>query len=138
MSKSYVSVSKQKTVRERSRSCCEYCLIPEEYFYNGSFHIDHIISESQDGSNELDNLALSCPICNRNKGSNLSAYIVETQEVIRLYHPRRDEWEEHFSLRDSGEIHPLSDIGKATIRLLKLNLPETVLLRNALLTIGYL
>lgn len=139
MNASYVSVEKQKIIRERSKHSCEYCLAPAEYFYLGSYHIDHIISESQGGSNELDNLAFSCPTCNRNKGSNLSAFIVETQEVIRLYHPRKDRRRsEHFNLKDNGELHPLSSIGKATIRLLKLNLPETVFLRSALLSIGYL
>lgn len=138
MSSSYVSIEKQKIVKERSKYSCEYCLAPEDYFYLGSYHIDHIISEIQGGSNELDNLAFSCPACNRNKGSNLSAFIIETQEVVRLYHPRKDVWNEHFELKDNGEIHPSSQIGKATIRLLKLNFAETVLLRSVLLSIGYL
>jgi hypothetical protein len=64
--------------------------------------------------------------------------LVETQEVIRLYHPRKDLWKENFELKDNGELHPLTDIAKGTIRLLKLNYPETVFLRKVLREVGFL
>lgn len=138
MSNYYVSVAKEEEVVKRSSNCCEYCLAPADYAFDGAYHIDHIIAESHGGSNELDNLALACPMCNALKGSNLSTYLAEKDEVIQLFHPRKDAWLKHFHCKDSGEIVPLSDIGRGTIRLLKLNNPETVQLRKALRSIGFL
>ena len=44
---------------------CEYCL----EVIKGSYHLDHIIPLSSPlGTNELDNLAISCPNCNSGKG----------------------------------------------------------------------
>jgi len=138
MSSYYVSVAKERVVIKRSGNCCEYCLAPADYAFDNPYHIDHIIAESHGGSNELDNLAYACPMCNALKGSNLSTYIAEKDQVIRLFHPRKEEWRKHFLCKDSGEIVPLTDIGRGTVRLLQLNNPETVQLRKALRAIGFL
>jgi len=46
---------------------CEYCLCE----VGCDYHIDHIVPISKGGTNELVNLAISCPKCNLSKGSNL-------------------------------------------------------------------
>jgi len=65
-------------------------------------------------------------LCNRHKGSDVAATDPATEEVVRLYHPRTDPWADHFS-QTSAIIQPLTKIGRATIRLLKLDTPERVL-----------
>jgi len=50
-------------VRRRACGRCEYCQLPESAF-EVSFHIEPIIARQHDGSDELENLALSCDRCN--------------------------------------------------------------------------
>ncbi|MFT5998049.1 MAG: 5-methylcytosine-specific restriction endonuclease McrA [Neolewinella sp.] len=38
-------------------------------FALAAYHIDHIISEKQDGSTTFGNLTLACRLCNLRKGS---------------------------------------------------------------------
>ncbi|MCF7959956.1 MAG: HNH endonuclease [Pirellula sp.] len=44
----------------------------------------------------IDNLALACPDCNRQKGPNLATLDPATREIVLLFHPRKDEWNYHF------------------------------------------
>jgi 5-methylcytosine-specific restriction endonuclease McrA len=47
---------------------CWYCLCDLK---NTGYHIDHRIPLSRDGTNQLNNLCLSCPKCNLSKGAKL-------------------------------------------------------------------
>jgi 5-methylcytosine-specific restriction endonuclease McrA len=51
-------------VRERARSRCEYCRLPEA-FSAIPFEIDHIVAQKHGGPTREENLALSCFYCNR-------------------------------------------------------------------------
>ncbi|MEG4483910.1 HNH endonuclease signature motif containing protein [Microcoleus sp. D2_18a_B4] len=95
MSKTYVSASLRRMVCDRANGYCEYCLIPETLALS-SHQIDHIIAEKHSGETVENNLALSCSICNKNKGSDIASIAPETDEVVRLYNPRKDSWEDHF------------------------------------------
>lgn len=53
-------------IAERAGHRCEYCHAPEKVF-NSIFEIEHIIPVSQQGTDEEDNLALSCRACNAHK-----------------------------------------------------------------------
>jgi 5-methylcytosine-specific restriction endonuclease McrA len=63
-----------------------------------SAEIDHIIALEHRGSSDPSNLALSCWICNGNKGSDVASFD-KMGELSRLYNPRSDIWAEHFSTR---------------------------------------
>ena len=52
-----------------------------------------------------------------------------------LFNPRTQQWQEHFAIEE-GSLRPLSSIGRATERLLKLNLPERVEIRETLMMTG--
>ncbi|MEC4893950.1 MAG: hypothetical protein SAL07_23895 [Oscillatoria sp. PMC 1051.18] len=52
-------------------------------------------------------------------------------EIVRLYHPRRDRWLDHFKL-EKGEIIPLTAIGRVTVRLLQINRSERIKERKLL------
>lgn len=55
-------------VARRADYRCEYCHLPTRGQV-ATFPIDHIQPKSVGGSNELDNLALTCPHCNAHKGT---------------------------------------------------------------------
>jgi 5-methylcytosine-specific restriction endonuclease McrA len=83
-------------VRQRSRARCEYCQSPEA-FAELRFQVDHIIPQQHGGPTASANLAWSCLRCNKHKGPNLSGIDPATGQVVRLFHPRRDRWAEHFA-----------------------------------------
>jgi hypothetical protein len=55
----------------------------------------------------------------------------ETQELVRLFHPRIDEWNSHF-LWNGAEIIARSPIGQVTVSVVFMNDPEVVWLRSTL------
>ena len=82
-----------------------------------------------------ENLGLACPDCNRHTGPNLVTLDSLTREIVRLFHPRRDVWENHFEY--SGAIlEGRTPVGHATIRLLQINTVERVEMRAELLNCG--
>lgn len=82
-----------------------------------------------------ENLALACFHCNRHKGSDIASVSSVTGELVRLYNPRTDTWQEHFAIRD-GRIEALTSVGEVTARLLDFNHPERVAFRRLLAEAG--
>jgi 5-methylcytosine-specific restriction endonuclease McrA len=70
-----------KTVRDRAKNRCEYCLMPQSA-KRLRFWLDHVVAVQHKGPTEAANLALACPRCNRNKGTNLSAIDSETLQTV--------------------------------------------------------
>ena len=134
MGSSYVPSSLRQQVYERARGCCEYCRIPETAVF-APHEIDHIIAQKHGGPTEADNLALSCSLCNKRKGSDLASLDPETGELIPLFHPRKDRWSDHFRL-DEARFEPLTAKGRVTVRLLQLNHPNRVRERALLIEAG--
>lgn len=56
----------------RSKHCCEYCKSWDK-FSPVFFTIDHIIPPLLGGTHDLQNLAYSCPLCNRLKWKKVNA-----------------------------------------------------------------
>lgn len=124
----------RQQVRRRAGGRCEYCLVHEEDSYVG-YQLDHIIARKHGGTTTLSNLAFACVLCNRYKGSDVASPDPMTGEIVPLFHPRQQRWQEHFTLR-GAEIVPLSSTGRATVALLHLNAPERVLERLEFLSAG--
>jgi len=118
-------------VRSRAYNRCEYCGIPFPD-YRLPFQIDHIIARRHGGSSEADNLALCCLHCNRHKGPNIAGRDTETGDVVRLFHPRRDVWREHFRL-NGAVVGGLTAVGRTTVHVLAMNEPEFLAARQALI-----
>jgi hypothetical protein len=97
--------------------------------------VDHILSRKHGGATESSNLALSCARCNRAKGTDIASVHPESEEVVRLFNPRRDRWDDHFKL-DGARIVGLTLIGQVTISLLQFNQDERLLEREWLLKAG--
>lgn len=131
----YIDAELRLLVAERAEYLCEYCLIHEDDTYIGC-EIDHVISQKHGGKNSADNLAYSCFFRNRHKGSDVGSVLVESDEFVRFYNPRKDKWAEHFRLEGSC-IQPLTKIGEATCRiLLRFNSSERLIERETLIDIS--
>ena len=136
MSVTHIPAAVRRLVRHRARECCEYCLIPESVCLL-SHAVDHVIAEKHGGPAEEANLALSCAVCNARKGSDLASFHWPSGEIIPLFHPRQDRWQDHFRL-DSGRIEALTAIGQVTARLLHFNDAARVQEREVILAAGLL
>jgi hypothetical protein len=101
------------------------------------FQIDHIVAEKHGGQTVENNLALACPHCNRFKGPNIAGLDSESGEAIRLFHPRKDTWSEHFEW-DGARIVGRTAIGRATVHVLSMNADDLLLIRAELLAEGAL
>jgi hypothetical protein len=134
MSKTYITSALRKQIYKRANGCCEYCFFPEVATLS-SHEVDHIIAEKHGGLTETNNLALSCTLCNKYKGSDLTSIDPETENIIPLYHPRRDIWNEHFRL-EGAVILPITSIGRVTVRLLQLNRQDRIEERKLLIENG--
>jgi hypothetical protein len=106
-------------VRERAGNRCEYCGLRQEQ-EPLRFHIEHIQSRQHDGPDAALNLALACHHCNLHKGTNLAGVDPTTRELTRLFHPRLDDWAEHFA-DDEGVVEGRTAVGRTTVRVLRMN-----------------
>jgi len=114
----------REKVADRASYTCEYCQTPEQASF-APHQVDHIVSVKHGGTSGIDNLAFACTLCNRRKGSDLSSFDTETNQLEPLFHPRRDQWHEHFKFK-GGELVGLTPSARATIHLLRLNHPHRV------------
>ena len=73
----------RQLVRTRANHRCEYCGIHQRIYPDFAFHIEHIVARQHGGEDELDNLALSCHLCNSKKGPNLSGLDPDTGALTR-------------------------------------------------------
>ena len=115
---------------------CEYCQAPEVVF-NFPFEVEHIIALVHNGANAEYNWALACRACNLRKGIYSSHIDPLTQATVRLYHPRQDNWEQHFSIDvETGEFQGSTAIGRATIARLDMNHPTQLFARQLWMRLG--
>ena len=123
-------------VRERAKSRCKYCRLPQPASAL-RFHVEHITARQHGGSDDPANLALACPECNFQKGTNLSGIDPDTGAVTPLFHPRRDQWLDHFR-RDGARLVGKSPTGRTTVWLLEMNTGDRLRWREILLGLGLL
>jgi hypothetical protein len=121
----------REAVRVRAGGLCEYCHAAEQWQYV-EFTVDHILLIRHGGATTMDNLAFVCFACNRRKWDRLTGIDQETSKESRLFHPRSDEWNEHFSCSLNGmDLHGTTSVGRATIEALDLNRERLRLIRAA-------
>jgi hypothetical protein len=96
----------------------------------GTFHVEHIVPRSRAGRTELENLAWACPGCNLHKADQVEVVDPQTNDLVPLFDPRRDNWIDHFAWADYSMI-PLTAIGRATIQALDLNHSRRIRIRQA-------
>ena len=108
----------REQARARARDRCEYCRLRQAHDSFHSFHIEHIVARQHRGMDDLENLAWACHQCNLHKGTNLAGIDPDSNELVRLFHPRRDRWEDHFR-KDGPLVVGLTAIGRTTAWLLQ-------------------
>lgn len=121
----------RRRVAERAGHRCEYCLMPEALALH-RHEPDHILPRQHGGETTFENLALACLRCNRHKGPNVGSFDPETGELVPLFNPRKQIWEEHFAL-DEEWIRPLSAEARVTLKILQLNQVDRLEERRSLL-----
>jgi 5-methylcytosine-specific restriction endonuclease McrA len=100
MTSSLIPAELGRLVIERASGHCEYWLIHQDVSIY-SHEVDHIIALKHGGQTRADNLALSCLSCNRYKGSDLATIDPINDEIVPLFNPCRQVWDEHFLLNDA-------------------------------------
>jgi hypothetical protein len=60
----------------------------------------------------------------------------QTGQMVRLFHPRRDAWADHFAWDERWRIVGLSPTARATIRALQLNRRRLLFVRRDLAHVG--
>lgn len=136
MSSDRITAAQRREVIARAQQHCEYCYSRMD-FSAQSFSVEHIIPRDKGGTNALDNLALACQGCNNFKHVKVEAFDAVSNEVVSLFHPRRQDWCEHFAWNDDYTIVlGISSIGRSTVQLLKLNRIGVINLRRALFLMG--
>ena len=108
--------------------------MPQEYDIFGH-QIDHVIARMHGGPTTAGNLALACFPCNNHKGPNLAGIDPVTRRITKLFHPRRHKWERQFHW-DGPFLVGKTAVGRATIRVLRINDEVRIDLRQLLLDAG--
>ena len=126
----YLPLLLRAQVREIYAGRCAYCQAVEALSVV-PFEMDHIVPVSAGGSDELDNLCLACPTCNRYKAARQIAPDPESSRVVALYHPRQNSWTDHFAWNADGTtVVGKTPTGRATIEALRMNRPHLQQLRR--------
>jgi hypothetical protein len=141
----YISDLIKSNVRASAKNRCGYCQSSQKYVL-GILEIEHIIPTAAGGSNNEDNLWLSCRLCNGYKGSQTTA-IDPTDDSsvgksppkqVKLFNPRVQKWSQHFAWSEDGlYIIGLTACGRATVLALKLNNACAVTVRQNWVAVGW-
>ena len=121
----------RRWVAERAGYRCEYCLLPQAIALH-RHEPDHIVPLQHGGVTDPTNLALACLRCNRYKGPNIGSFDPLTGQLVPLFHPRLQVWNQHFQIVDA-EIIPLTAEGRVTARVLRFNDPDRLTERRRLI-----
>ncbi len=123
-------------VRKRAQYCCEYCIAQEKYTQD-VFSGDHIVPLAKGGTDDLENIALSCQCCNNLKYTFTHSPDPNTGIIVPLYNPRTDDWNTHFRWNETFTfIIGISPTGRATVKRLELNREGLVNLRQVFTPLG--
>jgi HNH endonuclease len=132
MSEPQLTKKQKEQVAQRAKGCCEYCR-SQLSFSPDPFSIEHILPRSKGGTDDTENLALSCQGCNGHKQIHINAYDPVTGSLVALYNPRTQLWKDHFTWNEAFTLMiGLTATGRATIERLQLNREGVANLRQAL------
>lgn len=118
----------RRLVLQRAQGRCEYCGLAQAG-QEAEFHLDHIIPVVTGGATSAANLALACVSCSLRKGARQTAIDPQTGSIAALYHPRRDNWQQHFRW-DEVTLHGLTATGRATINAMGMNRSRILAIRQ--------
>jgi hypothetical protein len=117
----YISSALRQLVTERAGGLCEYCHTSQAIVIE--MEIDHLVPEVAGGGTDAENLCLACISCNTSKRDYQTGIDSQTDaEVPPLFHPRQQQWHEHFQWDEEGlHIIGTTAMGRATVARLQMN-----------------
>ena len=116
---SHIPLLLRKLVVRRAKGRCEYCQLSQKG-QEATFHVDHIVPIASGGKTIAKNLALACVSCSLRKGAREFVTAKGSISEIRIFHPRKDVWNDHFEW-NGAVIVGITESGIATGEVLKLN-----------------
>ena len=116
-----VSRSIRDRVRERAGYACEFCAVTE-VSSGGELTVDHFQPRAELGPDDLENLVYCCFRCNLYK----AAWWNSESSGFGLWNPRTDSFREHFHVAKDGRLLALSEKGRRTVDVLRLNRPQLI------------
>jgi hypothetical protein len=133
---SYVPEKLKRQVEERAKKRCEYC--QTQMLVIIVLQVEHIHPSSKGGETTLENLSLSCSMCNNSKKAFLTGVDPKTDQESRLFNPRIDLWEEHFAwIEDGVKIEGRTAVGRATVQRLNMNREDVLDSRRLWVAAGW-
>lgn len=133
----YLPESLRLQIETADRQRCCYCLTSEA---NSGIPMtyDHIQPRSKGGDTSFENICLACRSCNEFKGNLTQAIDPLTAELVPLFHPRQQQWSEHFVWSADGtRIEGLTVIGRATVVALRMNHSVIIAARRRWVSSGW-
>jgi hypothetical protein len=127
----------RQRVAQQANFRCGYCQT-QEIISGVPLTVEHILPKARGGSDDEQNLWLSCRLCNEAKGILIETIDPQTDALTPLFNPRTQVWAEHFAWADDGaQLIGLTPIGRATIVALALNSDFRVRSRRIWVEAGY-
>jgi HNH endonuclease len=137
VSSSYIPEDIRTSVRAQAKNQCGYCRSLQKYVL-GILEIEHIIPKAAGGTDDEENLWLSCRLCNSYKGTQTYGQDPTSDRQVRLFNPRTQRWVRHFVWTDGGAlIMGKTACGRATVSALQLNNAYAVAVRQAWVSVGW-
>jgi HNH endonuclease len=112
---------RRESIERRAGRRCEYCRAPQP-ITGVRYHLDHIRPESLGGTDDMDNLALACPMCNYYKSAHVLGVDDRGLDDGRLFNPRQDHWDKHFVFDPvTLQVRGRTAEGQGTVNRLRMN-----------------
>jgi hypothetical protein len=84
--------------------------------------IEHLLPSSLGGTDDRNNLWLSCHRCNKLRSNRIQVADLLTGDEVPIFNPRQNAWTRHFAWEEGGLlILGLTACGRGTVAALKLN-----------------
>ncbi|NEQ23920.1 MAG: HNH endonuclease [Microcoleus sp. SIO2G3] len=137
MSFRQISEEVRARVRTQAKNQCGYCRSLQKYVL-GVLEIEHIIPKALGGTDDEENLWLSCRLCNSFKGIQTHGQDPITNRKAKLFNPRQQKWSRHFAWTNNDtHIMGQTACGRATVLALQLNNAYAVTVRQAWVSVGW-
>jgi len=121
----------------RDGGACRYCLL-RQIGQGAVFHINHVLPRSKGGATVIEKLVLQCPHCSLHKSDRIELRDHESEIIVPIFHPLRQEWQTHFVMKQDGRIVAIDATARVTIAALHMNDVLPSLARRMQIMLGLL